>query len=145
MVKVWRPLTQKELPDLSSGDTVVLRQNYLYNPEQLPVAYVKAICLEKLKREGTFMLEGSDEAILSSLTEVGRYVDTGWHMTGDELSRLKSQDPISIHKDSGERRQARFLTGASPYTAKVILDGDTEPTTVILRLIGPANFVLLNE
>ena len=81
MVKIWRPLTQKELPDLSSGDTVVLRQNYLYNPGRLPAAYVAAQCVEKSKREATFVLEGSDKAILISLTEVGRYMDTGWQMS----------------------------------------------------------------
>jgi hypothetical protein len=58
MVKIWRPLTPKELPDLSSGNTVVLRQNYLYNPGRLPVAYVAAQCVEKSKREATFVLEG---------------------------------------------------------------------------------------
>jgi hypothetical protein len=54
MVKKWRPLTQEELPYLSSGDTLTLRQNYLYNPERLPVVYVKAVCLEKRKWDGTF-------------------------------------------------------------------------------------------
>jgi hypothetical protein len=39
MVKTWRPLTQKELPDLSSGDTVMLRQNYLLNPDRLFAAH----------------------------------------------------------------------------------------------------------
>jgi hypothetical protein len=137
MVKIWRPLTQKELPDLSSGDTVTLRQNYLYNPERLPVAYVKAVCVEKSKREGTFLLYGSDTSISTSLTEVGRYVDTGWHMTGKELSQLEPYDPVIIHKDSGERLPVRFITGASPYTAKVIFDGEIAETSVILRLIGP--------
>jgi hypothetical protein len=55
MVKIWRPLTQEELPDLSSGDTLVLRQNYLYNPDRLPVTYVKALCVEKRERDGTFL------------------------------------------------------------------------------------------
>jgi hypothetical protein len=136
MVKIWRPLTQTELPELSNGDTVVLRQNYLYNPEQLPVAYVKAICLEKSKREGTFVVEGTDKAILTSLTEVGRYVDTGWQMTGEELSKLRSGDPVWIYADSGEVRPARFETGASPYTSKVIFEGETESTSVMIRSIG---------
>jgi hypothetical protein len=136
MVKIWRPLTQKELPDLSSGDTVVLRQNYLFNPERLPVVYVKAVCVEKLKREATFMLEGSDKATLVSLSEVGRYVDTGWQMTGEELSKLRSGDPVWIYADSGEVRPARFETGASPYTSKVIFEGETESTLVMIRSIG---------
>jgi hypothetical protein len=136
MVKIWRPLTQKELPDLSSGDTVVLRQNYLFNPERLPVVYVKAVCVEKLKREATFMLEGSDKATLVSLSEVGRYVDTGWQMTGEELSKLRSGDPVWNYADSGEVRPARFETGASPYTSKVIFEGETEPTSVGIRSIG---------
>ena len=89
MIKRWRPLTQKELPDLSSGDIVQLRQNYLYNPERLPVTYVEAQCIEKRKRDGTFLLEGSDTPISVSLTEAGRYVETGWYMTGEELSKLR--------------------------------------------------------
>jgi hypothetical protein len=137
MIKRWRPLTQKELPDLSSGDTVTLRQNYLYNPDRLPVTYVSALCLEKRKRDGTFLLEGSDTPISVSLTEVGRYVETGWYMTGEELSKLKLRDSVIIHKDSGEPRRARFITGASPYTAKVIFDGETVETSVVLRQIGP--------
>jgi hypothetical protein len=137
MVKIWRPLTQQEVPDLSSGDLVVLRQNYLFNPERLPVTYVEAQCVEKLRREGSFLLNGSDTTISTPLTEVGRYVDTGWQMTGEELSQLKPHDPVIIHKDSGERRLARFMTGASPYTAKVIFDGETAETSVILRQIGP--------
>jgi len=78
----WRPLTQEELPDLLSGDIVQLRQNYLYNPERLPVTYVEAQCIEKRKWDVTFLLEGSDTPISVSLTEVGRYVDTGWHDRG---------------------------------------------------------------
>jgi hypothetical protein len=67
-----------------NGDTLVLRQNYLYNPDRLPVAYVKAVCIEKRKRDGTFLLEGSDTPISISLTEAGWYVDDGWQMTGEE-------------------------------------------------------------
>jgi hypothetical protein len=136
MVKIWRPLTQKELPDLSSGDIVVLRQNYLFNPDRLPVTYVRALCVDKLKREGTFLMEGTDKATLTSLTEVGRYVETGWQMTGEELSKLRSGDPVWIYADSGEVRPARFETGASPYTSKVIFEGETEPTSVGIRSIG---------
>lgn len=137
MTQHWRPLTQKELPDLSSGDTLTLRQNYLDNPDRLPATYVSALCVEKRKRDGTFLLEGSDTPISVSLTEAGRYVETGWYMTGEELSKLKLRDPVIIHKDSGERRRARFITGASPYTARVIFDGETVETSVILRQIGP--------
>jgi hypothetical protein len=79
----WRPLTQEELPALLSADIVQLRQNYLYNPERLPVTYVEAQCIEKRKRDGTFLLNGSDIPIAVSLTEVGRYVETGWQMTGE--------------------------------------------------------------
>jgi hypothetical protein len=86
MIKRWRPLTLAELPDLLSGDTVTLRQNYLYNPNRFPVTYVAAQCIEKRKRNGTFLLECSDTPISISLTEAGRYVDTGWYMTGEELS-----------------------------------------------------------
>jgi hypothetical protein len=95
----WRPLTQEELPDLSSGDIVQLRQNYLYNPERLPVTYVEAQCTEKRKRDGTFLLEGSNTPISISLTEAGRYVDTGWHMTGEEGSKLKSGDLVILVAD----------------------------------------------
>jgi hypothetical protein len=78
------------------------------------VTYVEAQCIEKRKRDGTFLLNGSDIPMSVSLSEVGRYVETGWQMTGEELSKLKPYDPVIIHKDSGERRPARFLTGASP-------------------------------
>jgi hypothetical protein len=136
IVKIWRPLTQKELPDLSSGDTVILRQNYLSNPDRLLVTYVRARCVDRLKREGNFVVEGTHKAISTSLTEVGRYVDTGWQMTGEELSKLRSGDPVWIYADSGEVRPARFETGASPYTSKVIFEGETEPTSVGIRSIG---------
>jgi hypothetical protein len=137
VIKRWRPLTQRELPDLSSGDTVTLRQNYLYNPDRLPVTYVAALCVEKRKRDGTFLLEGSDTPISVSLTEAGRYVDTGLHMTWEKLSKLKLREPVIIHEDSGACRRARFITGASPYTARVIFDGETVETSVVLRQIGP--------
>lgn len=137
MPKYWRPLTQDELPYLASGDTLTLRQNYLYNPERLPVTYVEAQCIEKRKRDGTFLLNGSAIPISVSLTEAGRYVDTGWHMTEEELSALKPYDPVIIHEDSGERRPARFLTCISPYSARIIHDGETVETSVILRMIGP--------
>jgi hypothetical protein len=137
MVKMWRPLTHEELPYLASGDTLTLRLNYLYNPERLPVVYVKAVCLEKRKRDGTFLLEGSDTPISISLTEVGRYVDTGWHMTGEEWSKLKSGDLVIIHEDSGERRRARFITGGKFFSAKVIYEGETSESLVASRQIGP--------
>ena len=93
--------------------------------------------MEKRKRDGTFLLEGSDTPISVSLTEVGRYVDDGWQMSDEELSKLKPYDPVIIHKDSGERRRARFLTAISPYRARIIYEGETVETSVILRLIGP--------
>ena len=125
MSKYWRPLTQDELPYLASGDTLTLRLNYLHNPERLPVTYVAALCVEKRKRDGTFLVEGTDTPIDISLTEAGRYVDTGWYMTGEELSKLNPYDPVIIHKDSGERRPARFLTCISPYSARIIYEGRT--------------------
>jgi hypothetical protein len=120
MTQRWRPLTQKELPDLSSGDTLTLRQNYLDNPDRLPVTYVSALCVEKRKRDGTFLLEGSVTPISVSLTEAGRYVETGWYMTGEELSKLKLRDSVIIHKASGERSAQSFLTSnsTSPSTLR---------------------------
>jgi hypothetical protein len=99
MPKYWRPLTQDELPYLAGGDTLTLRLNYLYNPERLPVTYVPALCVERRKRDGTFLIEGTDTPISISLTEVGRYVDTGWHMTGEERSKLKSGDLVILVAD----------------------------------------------
>ena len=49
---------------------------------------------------------------------------------------LRSGDPVWIYADSGEVRPARFVTGASPYTSKVIFEGETEPTSVGIRSIG---------
>lgn len=138
MVKMWRPLTQEELPYLASGDTLTLRLNYLYNPERLPVVYVKAVCLEKRKRDGTFLLEGSDTPISISLTEAGRYVDTGWQMTGEESIRLRLGDPVIVHEDSGERRRARFISFGKFFSAKVIYEGETGESLVASRQIGPA-------
>src|ERR1700719_3069997 len=100
MSKLWRPLTKEELPDLSSGDLVVLRQNYLINPDRLPVIYVEAQCIEKFKREATFLLKGSDTPISISLTEVGLIYDNGWRMTGKERSKLEPGDPVLIYEDS---------------------------------------------
>jgi hypothetical protein len=85
MARYWRPLTQKELPDLSSGDLVVLRKNYLSNPDRLPVAYVEAKYVAKVKRAVIRVLEkGCDTATCVGLTEVGWYVDDGWKMTQKE-------------------------------------------------------------
>src|SRR5580692_8234208 len=89
MPKYWRPLTQDELPYLASGDTLTIRLTYLYNPERLPVTYVAALCVERRKRDGTFLVEGTDFPISISLTEAGRYAHDGWQMTGEELSKLK--------------------------------------------------------
>jgi hypothetical protein len=138
MPKYWRPLTQDELPYLASGDTLTLRLNYLHNPERLPVTYVAALCVEKRKRDGTFLVEGTDTPIDISLTEAGRYADNGWHMTGEELSKVKLRESVIIHEKSGERRRARFLTCTSPHSAKVIFDGETVESPVALWQIGPA-------
>ena len=137
MIKRWRPLTQEELPDLLSGDIVQLRQNYLYNPERLPVTYVEAQCIEKRKRDGTFIVEGTNTPIDISLTEAGRYVDTGWHMTGEERSKLKCGDPVIVHEDSGELRRARYMGCAKPYLTKVIYEGETSESLVVSRQTGP--------
>ena len=55
------------------------------------MTYVAALRVEKRKRDGTFLLNGSDTPISISLTEAGRYVDDGWHMTGEERSKSKTQ------------------------------------------------------
>ena len=139
MPKYWRPLNQDELPYLASGDTLTLRLNYLYNPERLPVTYVAALCAEKRKRDGTFLVKGTATPIEISLSEAGRYAHDGWYMTGEELSKVKLNDPVRIHDDSGGFRMARYMGGESPYSSKVIYEGDTEESSVIVRLIGPAN------
>jgi hypothetical protein len=130
-------LTQEELPDLSSGDIVQLRLNYLYNPERLPVTYVEAQCIDKRKRDGTFLLNGSDTPISISLTEVGRYAHDGWQMSDEELSKVKLRESVIIHEKSDERRPARYMGGESPYSAKVIYEGETELSSVLWRQIGP--------
>jgi hypothetical protein len=140
MPKYWRPLTQDELPYLASGDTLTLRQNYLYNPERLPVTYVAALCVEKRKRDGTFLIEGTAIPIEISLTEAGRYADDGWQMTGEELSRLRLGDPVLIHEDSVERRRARYIGGGKFSSAKVIYDGETSESLVASRQIGPVEW-----
>jgi len=137
MIKRWRPLTQEELPDLLSGDIIQLRRNYLYNPERLPVTYVAALCVEKRKRDGTFLVEGTDTPIEISLTEAGRYAHDGWQMTGEERSKLKLGDPVIIHEDSGELRRARYMGCAKPYLTKVIYEGETSESLVVSRQIGP--------
>ena len=63
------------------------------------MTYVEAQCIEKRKRYGMFLLNGSDTPISISLTEVGRYVDTDWHMTGEERSKLKSCDLVILVAD----------------------------------------------
>jgi hypothetical protein len=115
MSKYWRPLTQDELPYLASGDTLMIRLNYLYNPERLPVTYVAALCVEKRKRDGTFLVEGTDNPIEISLTEAGRYAEDGWHMSGEERLKLRLGDPVLIHGDSGELRRARYMGGTKIF------------------------------
>jgi hypothetical protein len=50
----WRPLAQEEIAELAPGQPVVIRQNYLYNPERRPVTYIEATFVEKVKRAGIF-------------------------------------------------------------------------------------------
>jgi len=133
----WRPLTQEELTELSSGDPVVVRQNYLYNPERLAVTYVAAKCVEKVKGEATMVLKGSDTAISVRLTEVGRWQDNGWKMTPEEWGKIRSGDPVFVYSESGERRLASFVTGAKHFSAKVIFEGETELATVAAKNLGP--------
>jgi hypothetical protein len=99
MPKCWRPLTQDELPYLASGDTLTLRLNYLYNPERLPVTYAAALCVEKRKRDGTFLPEGSDTPIEISLTEAGRYADDGF---GASIMVLQDGDDTPIEAARSE-------------------------------------------
>jgi len=134
----WRPLTQEELPDLLGGDIVQLRQNYLYKPERLSVIYVEAQCIENESGTARFFSMDRIPQFSISLTEVGRYMETGWQLTGEELSKLKLGDPVLIHEDSGEYRRARYMGGESPYSAKIIYERETVETSVILRLIAPA-------
>jgi hypothetical protein len=113
MSKYWRPLTQEEIARLVEGDPLLIRQNYLWNPERRPVTYVEARYLAKVKRAVIQILEkGSDTAICVGLTEVGRLFDDGWHMTPEEWRKIKSGDVVIIHQDSRECRPARFVTGA---------------------------------
>jgi hypothetical protein len=144
MTQYWRPLNQDELPYLASGDTLTLRLNYLHNPDRLPVTYVAALCVERRNREGTFLIEGTNTPIEISLTEAGRYADDGWHMTGEELSKIELRGLVMIHEQpstvdekSGEGRRARFLTCTSPHSAKVIFEGETVESPVALWQIGP--------
>jgi hypothetical protein len=92
----WRPLTQEELPDLLSGDIVQLRQNYLYNPERLPVTYVEAQCVEKRKRDGTFLLNGSDIPISISLTEAGRVCVDWLDRIMNELDVVRVKSTVRV-------------------------------------------------
>jgi hypothetical protein len=132
----WRPLTQEELTELSSGDLVVVRQNYLYNPERLAVTYVAAKCVEKAKGEATMVFKGSDTAISVRLTEVGRWQDNGWKMSPEEWKKIRRGDLVLVYRDSGERRLARFVTGAQHFSAKVIFEGETEVSPVAAKNIG---------
>jgi hypothetical protein len=136
MSKYWRPLTQEELTELSSGDLVVLRQNYLYNPERLPVTCVEAKCMEKSKREATLVLKGSDTVISVGLTEVGCFQDDGWKISPEEWKKIRRGDLVLVYRDSGERRLARFVTGAQHFSAKVIFEGATELSLVAAKNIG---------
>ena len=102
------------------------------------MTYVAALCVERRKRDGTFLPKGTDTTIEISLTEAGRYADDGWHMTGEESIRLKLADPVIIHEDSGELRRARYMGCAKPYLTKVIFDGETVESPMALWQIKPA-------
>src|ERR1700751_5702245 len=91
MSKYWRPLTQEEIAKLVEGDPLLIRQNYLWNPERRLVTYVEATHVAKVKRAVIQILEkGSDTAICVGLTEAGRLYDDGWHMTPEERGKIKS-------------------------------------------------------
>jgi len=114
----------------------LIRQNYLYNPERLPVTYTEAVYVTRSKREVTLVLKGSDTATCVGLTEVGLLFDDGWHMTPEEWGKIKSGDPVLIHEDSGECRRARFETGAKHFSAKVNFEGETKLSSLAARKIG---------
>jgi hypothetical protein len=96
MSKYWRPLTQEEMAGLSGGDSVVVRQNYLYNPERLLVTYEEAKCVERSKRATTLVLKGSDTVISVGLTEVGCFQDDGWKMSPEEWGKIRRGDPVLV-------------------------------------------------
>jgi hypothetical protein len=82
------------------------------------VTYVAALCVERRKRDGTFLPEGTNTPIDISLTEAGRYADDGWHMTGEEQSKLRVGDLVPIHEDSGELWRARYMGEGKFFSAK---------------------------
>src|SRR5258708_17210206 len=82
------------------------------------------------------MQEGSDIAVCVGLTEVGRWQDNGWKMTPEEWGKIRSGDPVFVYSESGERRLARFVTGAQHFSAKVIFEGKTELSPVAAINIG---------
>jgi hypothetical protein len=100
------------------------------------VTYVAALCVERRKRDGTFLPEGTNTPIDISLTEAGRYADDGWHMTGEEQSKLRVGDLVPIHEDSGELWRARYMGGGKFFSAKVIYEGETSESLAASRQIG---------
>ena len=138
MSKYWRPLTQEELTEFSSGDLVVLRQNYLWNSEPVPkpVTYTEAVYVEKSMRATMLVLKGSDTVISVGLTEVECFQDDGWKMSPEEWKKIRRGDLVLVYRDSGERRLARFVTGAQHFSAKVIFEGETEVSPVAAKNIG---------
>jgi hypothetical protein len=60
----------------------------------------------------------------------------GWKMTVEEWKKIKSGDAVFVQLESGECRPARFVTGAHFFSAKVIFEGETEPTIVAAKNIG---------
>jgi hypothetical protein len=69
MSKWWRPLNQEQIAGLVGGDPLLIRQNYLYNPDRLPVTYTEAVFVTRSKREVTLVLKCSDTATCVGLTE----------------------------------------------------------------------------
>jgi hypothetical protein len=131
----WRPLEQEEIAELAAGQPVVIRQNYLYNPERRPVTYIEATFVQKVKRAVIRVLQDGT-SICVGLSEVGLWEDNGWHSTADERGILRSGSPVLVYRDSGEIRPAQFVSGAQNFGAKVIYAGETEISLVAARSIG---------
>jgi hypothetical protein len=85
-VKIWRPLTNKELLDLSSGDKVVFRSSsrdafqwhvsQRLRPEVITFTEVKYVQPSKRGDAALVLKEDSDTAIWVGTVEVGRYEET---------------------------------------------------------------------
>jgi hypothetical protein len=62
--------------------------------------------------------------------------NNGWKMTTEEWKKIKAGDTVSVQLESGKSRPARFVTCTHFFTAKVIFEGDAEPTIVAAKNIG---------